>query len=228
MKKESGRHGACGEECKCEEKENSSCCGAEKEESCTSADGEQKPCTEGDSEGVEQKTCASTEERLKEAEAETEKWKESYLRKAADFDNYRKRMIKEKQEAIDFANGNLLTDLVQVLDDFDRAVEAGEKHGGEAAKAFMEGFIMIKKQLSSMLESKYGLTYYPAKGENFDPNLHEAVSILQDEKTETPVVAEELRKGYKLKDRVLRGAQVAVLMPAKKENKTEEKTETTE
>lgn len=201
-----------------ETKEKSSCCcGAEKEETSCTADAaaEQK---DGSCEvsGTEPETLSAAV-KLKEAEAEAEKWHESYLRKAADFDNYRKRMLKEKQEAIYFANGNLLTDIVQFLDDLDRAVEAGEKHGGESAKAFMEGFVMIKKQLASMLESKYGLIYYPSKNEPFDPNIHEAVSIMQDGKIETPTVAEELRKGYKLKDRVLRSSQVVVLMPAKKE-----------
>ncbi len=167
----------------------------------------------------------SPEKRIEELEAKCRDWQDQYLRKAADFENYRKRMIREKQEAIDYANGNLLLDLVQVLDDFDRAIEAGKTQGGEAANdAFVEGVVMIKNQMVSMLSSKYGLSYYPAKGEAFDPNLHEAVSMIQSPDVKEAVVGEELQKGYKLKERVIRHSKVMVLMPAEKqdEKKAEE------
>ena len=168
----------------------------------------------------------SPEKRIEELETICRDWQDQYLRKAADFENYRKRMIREKQEAIDYANGNLLLDLVQVLDDFDRAIDAGKTQGGEAANnAFAEGVVMIKNQMVSMLSSKYGLSYYPAKGEAFDPNLHEAVSMIQSPDVKEAVVGEELQKGYKLKERVIRHSKVMVLMPAEKqeEQKAEEK-----
>ncbi|MGI5085569.1 nucleotide exchange factor GrpE [Treponema putidum] len=168
--------------------------------------------------------------KIEELEAKCRDWQDQYLRKAADFENYRKRMIREKQEAIDYANSNLLLDLVQVLDDFDRAIDAGnnagKNQGGEAANnAFVEGVVMIKNQMVSMLSSKYGLSYYPAKGEAFDPNLHEAVSMIQSPDVKEAVVGEELQKGYKLKERVIRHSKVMVLMPAEKqdEKKAEEK-----
>ena len=83
---------------------------------------------------------------------------------------------------------------------------------------------MIKNQMVSMLSSKYGLSYYPAKGEAFDPNLHEAVSMIQSPDVKEAVVGEELQKGYKLKERVIRHSKVMVLMPAEKqdEKKAEE------
>ena len=167
----------------------------------------------------------SPEKRIEELEAICRDWQDQYLRKAADFENYRKRMIREKQEAIDYANSNLLLDLVQVLDDFDRAIDAGKTQGGESSKnAFVEGVVMIKNQMVSMLSSKYGLSYYPAKGEAFDPNLHEAVSMIQSPDVKEAVVGEELQKGYKLKERVIRHSKVMVLMPAEKqdEKKAEE------
>ena len=167
----------------------------------------------------------SPEKRIEELETICRDWQDQYLRKAADFENYRKRMIREKQEAIDYANGNLLLDLVQVLDDFDRAIDAGKTQGGEAANnAFVEGVVMIKNQMVSMLSSKYGLSYYPSKGEAFDPNLHEAVSMIQSPDVKEAVVGEELQKGYKLKERVIRHSKVMVLMPAEKqdEKKAEE------
>ena len=167
----------------------------------------------------------SPEKRIEELETICRDWQDQYLRKAADFENYRKRMIREKQEAIDYANSNLLLDLVQVLDDFDRAIEAGKTQGGETTNnAFVEGVVMIKNQMVSMLSSKYGLSYYPAKGEAFDPNLHEAVSMIQSPDVKEAVVGEELQKGYKLKERVIRHSKVMVLMPAEKqdEKKAEE------
>ncbi len=156
---------------------------------------------------------ASPADRLEELEKKNVELQDQYLRKAADFDNYRKRMIREKQEAIDYANSTLLLDLVQVLDDFDRAIDAGEQ--GEKG-AFADGISMIRKQLGSLLESKYGLEYYPAKDTLFDPNIHEAIGSVPDPEVKEPTVAEEYLKGYKLRDRVIRPAKVMVKMPQDK------------
>jgi len=144
---------------------------------------------------------------------------DQYLRKAADFDNYRKRMIKEKQEAIDFANTALLVDLVQILDNFDRAIAAGGSHdAGTPAAAFSDGISMIRNQLGGILETKYGLTYYPSKGQSFDPNVHEAISTVQSPDVKEPTVLDEFVKGYKLKDRVIRVSKVMVQMPAENQS----------
>ncbi len=167
--------------------------------------------------------------RIEELETACKDWQEQYLRKAADFENYRKRMIREKQEAIDYANANLLSDLIQILDDFDRAIEAGQNQNGDSVNnAFAEGVIMIKKQMESLLSSKYGLNYYPSKGLPFDPNLYEAVSMIQSPDVKEAVVGEELQKGYKLKERVIRHSKVMVLMPAEKQaqDKAEETADT--
>lgn len=153
--------------------------------------------------------------RIAELEKISADLQDQYLRKAADFDNYRKRMIREKQDAIDFANANLLGDLVQVLDDFDRAMAAGNTpEKGTPEAAFAEGVTMIRNQLGSMLENKYGLTYYVSKGEPFDPNVHEAVATTPSPDVKEAVVAEEFTKGYKLKDRVIRHSKVMVHTPA--------------
>ena len=149
-----------GQECGCKtSKENPQEDKAE-QNSSTGSKCEEKPEKNDD--------VLSPEKRIEELEAKCRDWQDQYLRKAADFENYRKRMIREKQEAIDYANRNLLLDLVQVLDDFDRAIDAGnnagKNQGGEAANnAFVEGVVMIKNQMVSMLSSKYGLSYYPAK-----------------------------------------------------------------
>ena len=156
-------------------------------------------------------------ERIAELERKCAEMQDQYLRKAADFDNYRKRMIKEKQDAIDYANANLLVDLVQVLDDFDRALQAvstAEVSAADShASAMLDGVLMIRKQLGGLLESKYGLTYYPSKGSAFDPAVHEAISSVPRSDVKEPTVSEEFTKGYKLKDRVIRVAKVVVGMP---------------
>ena len=171
----------------------------------------------GSAENVDIKTKLENEK--KELEAEVAKWKNEYLRKMADFENYRKRMIKEKKDAIDYANETLLVDLIAVLDDFDRAIEAVEKYSNDSTKAFMEGFNMIRKQLYSTLQSKYSLLYYPSVGEKFDPNIHNAKASRENEDAKDETVEKELIKGYKLHDRVIRVAQVETVKPKKTETK---------
>ena len=171
----------------------------------------------GSAENVDIKTKLENEK--KELEAEVAKWKNEYLRKMADFENYRKRMIKEKKDAIDYANETLLVDLITVLDDFDRAIDAVEKYSNDSTKAFMEGFNMIRKQLYSTLQSKYSLLYYPSVGEKFDPNIHDAKASREDEGAKDETVEKELIKGYKLHDRVIRVAQVETVKPKKTETK---------
>ena len=77
----------------------------------------------------------------------------------------------------------------------------------------LDGVLMIRKQLGGLLESKYGLTYYPSKGSAFDPAVHEAISSVPRSDVKEPTVSEEFTKGYKLKDRVIRVAKVVVGMP---------------
>jgi molecular chaperone GrpE len=151
-----------------------------------------------------QETIADLEARLAEA-------KDQYLRKAADFENFRKRMIREKQDAIDFANQALLLDLIPVIDDFERAIQSAAT--SEDFKSLYEGISMIEKRFSSQLESKWGLKRFDSAGEPFDPNRHEALMMEKSAEIDEPVVKEDLLKGYTLKDRVIRSAKVKVLMP---------------
>jgi len=186
------------------------------EEHGKEAAGQTAPDTEASKEA---KPEPSDAEKLASLEAKCRELQDQYLRKAADFDNYRKRMIREKQEAIDYANTNLISDLLQILDDFDRAIEAGKKAGEESAAAFMQGVVMIRNGLSSLLESKYGLQYYEVQGKAFNPDIHEAVATNPSAEVTEPTVGAELQKGYKLKERILRPAKVMVLMPAPAEEK---------
>jgi len=135
---------------------------------------------------------------------------EKYLRKLADEVNFRKRMLREKEETQKYAVASLLGDLIPILDDFDRGIA-----GTESAKSYEqlhEGVILIRKQLSQMLENKYALKRFESKGTPFDPNRHEALSAEPDN-VEEPVVSEEYLPGYALHDRILRTAKVRVKMP---------------
>ena len=133
-----------------------------------------------------------------------------YLMAMADFDNYRKRMIKEKQEAFDYANANLLSDLLESIDNFDRALDAAAT--ATEVSSVVDGVKMIRNQLVSMLENKYNLAGYGEKGDAFDSNIHEAIGSMAAPVAE-PVCSEVYLKGYKLKDRIIRYAKVMVQMP---------------
>lgn len=166
----------------------------------------------GGTSSTEKKEDVFCEEKAKK---EIEKWKGEYLRKMADFENYRKRMIKEKQEAIDYANETLLQDLIHVLDDFDRAIDAINTYCDEKTRSYMEGFAIIQKQFYSMLENKYSLSYYKSEGERFDPNIHDAKASRESAEVTEEIVEKELLKGYRLHGRVIRTAQVETIKPKK-------------
>ncbi|AEJ20837.1 nucleotide exchange factor GrpE [Gracilinema caldarium] len=155
---------------------------------------------------------AELEAKIIALEAELSELKDQYLRKAAEFENFRKRMQREKQEAIEFANQSLLLDLIPVIDDFERAIKSSE--AARDYEALHEGISMIEKRLVSQLETKWGLVRFESAGEPFDPNKHEALMMEQSETVQEPIVGEDLLKGYKLKDRIIRTAKVKVLMPA--------------
>ena len=153
----------------------------------------------------------AADEKTRALEAKIAELNDQYLRKAADFENFRKRMLKEKQEAIDFANQNLLLDLIPVLDDFERAAAAGG--GGADVENLREGIMMIQQRLLSTLENKWGLKRFDSKDAVFDPSRHEALMMEKSAEVLEAVVQEDLIKGYTLKDRVIRAAKVKVLMP---------------
>lgn len=149
--------------------------------------------------------------KIAELEGELSGIKEQYLRKAAEFENSRKRMAREKQDAIDFANQSLLLDLIPVIDDFERAIKSSED--AKNFESFHEGIVLIEKRLVSQLASKWNLVRYDSAGEPFDPNYHEAIMMDKSPDVSEPVVGEDFYKGYTLKDRVVRSAKVRVIMP---------------
>lgn len=153
----------------------------------------------------------SWEDRYAELEIKYAELNDQYLRKMADFENFRKRMNREKAEITEFANQNLLLDLLPVIDDFERAIKSAET--SKDFPSFYEGVVMIEKRLSSQLESKWGLKRFDSAGELFDPNRHEALQMEKSASVAEAVVSEDYEKGYLLKEKVLRFAKVKVLMP---------------
>lgn len=151
------------------------------------------------------------EEKIEQLEKENADLKDQLLRRAADFDNYRKRMIKEKQDTFDYANANLLADLLDSLDNFDRTLEASAT--ATDVKAIVDGIKMVNGSLVAMLENKYGLASYAAEGDEFDPDIHEAIGRVEEEGKEKETLKQVYLKGYKLKDKVIRNAKVMVSVP---------------
>ena len=160
---------------------------------------------------AEEKKEQTPEERIAALEKENADLKDQLLRRAADFDNYRKRMMKEKQDTYDYANAGLLGDLLDSLDNFDRTIDAAKD--AKDAKAIADGIKMINKNLVKMLEDKYGLTGYGKEGDEFNPDEHEAIGRMEDEKAKKETLAQVYLKGYKLKDKVIRHAKVMVKVP---------------
>ncbi|PKL23181.1 MAG: nucleotide exchange factor GrpE [Spirochaetae bacterium HGW-Spirochaetae-3] len=157
-----------------------------------------------------EKAMTEAKNRISALESEVSALKDQYLRKLADYENFRKRMFREKDDAIQYANSQILTDLVGVLDDFERAIKSSEL--SKDFTSLHDGVGMIQKNLLGLLDSKYGLSRFDSEGAAFDPNVHEAVMSEQGE-CEEPCVVEEFVKGYKLRERVLRSAKVKVRMP---------------
>jgi molecular chaperone GrpE len=137
-----------------------------------------------------------------------EHW-DTLLRTTADFENFKKRAARERQDAVKFANESLLQKLIPILDTFDMALTAATNAKEGTAQSLQTGVSMILSQFRNTL-TEAGLEEIDATGKPFDPNFHEAVS--QQETAEVPEghVAQQLRRGYKLKDRLLRPATVIV------------------
>jgi molecular chaperone GrpE len=141
---------------------------------------------------------------------ESSSFKDQYLRKLADYENFRKRMFREREDSLKYANFGLLGDLVPLLDDFDRAIASAE-HARDY-QTLHDGIVLIRRQIGTILENKYGLARFESLGRPFDPNVHEAVASEPGEVDE-PVVSLEFLPGYRLHDRIIRSAKVRVRMP---------------
>jgi len=148
-------------------------------------------------------------EELKTRAAKADEFWDRLLRATADFDNFKKRAARERQDAVKFGNEALMQKLIPVLDHFEMAQAAAQSAQGDTLQSLQAGLTMIQQQLKSAL-TEAGLEEVEASGKPFDPNLHEAVS--QQETPDVPEgrVTQQLRKGYRLRERLLRPATVIV------------------
>ncbi len=140
-----------------------------------------------------------------ELEADVAKWKELSLRTAAEMENLRKRTAREREEAIRYANQRLLEELLPVIDNFEMGMQAAAQ---DTTSMIYIGMDMVRKQLSEFLASQ-GVEEIPATG-NFDPNLHDAVAQEDCAEGEEGRILRVTRRGFKLRDRLLRPASVVV------------------
>ena len=171
--------------------------------------------------GAENKGAASEPDDLRQQlakkESEARENYDRFLRQVAELENFKKRMAREKGEALRYANENLIKDLLPVLDNLERAVDHAK--GGGNGKPLVEGVEMVLKGFLDAL-SKHGVTQISAKGASFDPERHEAIAQVESAECEPNTVVEEHHKGYYLLDRLLRPSLVSVAKtPETKEKK---------
>ncbi|VAX31066.1 Heat shock protein GrpE [hydrothermal vent metagenome] len=147
------------------------------------------------------------EERIEELEAELSGSRERYLRLYAEFENYKKRVQKDKEEMLKYGTEPLLQDLLTVLDNLEMAIQHAEKD--TSAESLIQGVELTLKEFRKVL-NKYGISEIEAVGKPFDPAYHHAMSEVERSDLDDKTVVEEYRKGYMLKDRTIRPAMVAV------------------
>lgn len=140
-------------------------------------------------------------------QARIDELEDQLLRIAADFENYRKRTARQYEQQVKQANERLLGDLLEIVDNFERALST--ENGESAPESFRKGVEMIFIQLTTLL-TKYDVTPIEAVGQPFDPNLHEAVMQVDSDEYSEGMVALEVSKGYMLGDKVLRHSKVGV------------------
>ena len=140
-------------------------------------------------------------------QADLDRFRDLALRSQADFDNYKKRAAREKEEAIRFANSSLLERLIAIVDNFELGLSAAR--GAGAKSPIFAGMSMVLKQLTDFL-AENGLQPIDAEGQKFDPNLHEAIANEPNAHVPEGTVIRQTRRGYRLKERLLRPSSVVV------------------
>lgn len=159
--------------------------------------------------GAEMAGDESRSEELERLKAELADQQQRTLRTQADFDNFRRRTQKEKEELAKYASSKLITELLPVIDNFERALDAAGI--SPEVESFSKGVSMIFRQLEGVLNAE-GLEAMNCVGQPFNPEFHQAIMQVESEEHEEGIVVEEVQKGYMLKDKVLRPAMVKVSM----------------
>ncbi len=144
---------------------------------------------------------------LERLQGDLERFRDLALRSQADFENFRKRSSREREEAVRYANAGFLERLIPIMDSFELGLDAARS--GNEGSPIISGMQMVMRQLNDLLADN-GVQTLDATGQKFDPNLHEAIAEEPSADVPEGVVIRQMRKGYKLKDRLLRAANVVV------------------
>jgi molecular chaperone GrpE len=143
--------------------------------------------------------------------------RDKYVRLLADFDNFRRRAHKDRQDVIQYGHENLVKDLLSTVDNLDRAIEHAHQNDGGDLGSLLQGVELVQRELYAVL-AQHEVHVINAEGSEFDPSLHEAMAQVQDDSAPPNTVIEVLQKGYQLRDRLLRPARVVVAkVPADEE-----------
>ncbi|MCK4385227.1 MAG: nucleotide exchange factor GrpE [candidate division Zixibacteria bacterium] len=189
--------------------------GEEKKEKNKNQDAPLEVVEKVEEEKTEETQIDLLKERLVKSEEQTKELEDRLLRLAAEFDNYKKRMAKEFGYLIKNANENLILQLLDTLDNFQRALDSAPAKGGISNKtsddyeSFHKGVELIHNHMKEIL-TKEGLKEIEALGKPFDPNFHEAVTQAESDKHDEGIIIDEISKGYMLNDRLLRASKVVV------------------
>ena len=166
-----------------------------------------------------EKEMAELKKKLEEKEKEIKEHHDRLLRLAADFENYKKRAAREKEDWTKFANEDLLRAVLPFVDNLERAINHAQKVADTGV--LIEGVRLTIQQILQTL-NRFGLSSFQSVGKPFDPAVHEAMLVVETDKHEPNQVVEEFQKGYVLHDRLLRPATVSVSKPPEKEVRTSE------
>jgi len=146
---------------------------------------------------------------LKAKAQELDEGKDLILRRAADFENSRKRLEREKEDSVRFANETMMTAILPVLDNLERALDHIKEGDSDGVKSLNEGVSLVCKQLRDTL-TRLGLQRIESKGAKFDPHVHEALGMIETDEHEDETILEELEAGYHYRDRLIRPAKVRI------------------
>jgi len=167
----------------------------------------------------QEKETGELKKKLEEKEKEIKEHHDRLLRLAADFENYKKRAARDKEDWTKFANEDLLRTILPFIDNLERAINHAQKVADTGV--LIEGVRLTIQQILQSL-NKFGLSSFQSVGKPFDPTVHEAMLVVETNKHEPNQVVEEFQKGYLLNDRLLRPATVSVSKPPEKEARTSE------
>lgn len=153
--------------------------------------------------------ATSPSEELTRLQSQVEQYRDQALRTAADLENYRKRMLREKEEIVRYANSALLEKLLPILDNFELGLEAARVNTAGSAAEIVNGLSMVQRQLADFLKEN-GVQAIEAEGTPFDPKWHEAIGQEANDSLPEGHIIKQLRRGYRLAERLLRPASVVV------------------